>query len=240
MTDKEIGSERHHFCRHCGAEAVTGGSFCSECGGSLIKATEQGASTDTQPTDASTTTHTKASGDVESLRKRRRWLWPVGVAVLLVAASVIFGVPQIRHDVLGNGSATQASFGVPCSQNPACSGSSGNSGGQGSSGTTGTSNEYTVGTQYGSFLASEGMSGANATEACSSRASVQNNASNRSQFDQGCVEGFNTTPTTRPQAGQVGQGTTNEPCSPCGSDVQPYSGNSGGGAGDVQPYSGNS
>ena len=42
MTDNQIESERHRFCPSCGTEAVGAGSFCSECGGSLIKPTENG------------------------------------------------------------------------------------------------------------------------------------------------------------------------------------------------------
>ena len=78
-------------------------------------------------TDVVIAYNTQVSSDVVPVKTSRKWFWPVGVAaILLIAAGVIFGVPQIRHDVLGNGSATQASFGVPCSQNPACSGGSGN------------------------------------------------------------------------------------------------------------------
>jgi len=234
MTDNEIRSERHRFCPTCGAEAVTGGSFCSECGRTLIKppadsvdvrtdviAEADGAAQSSNPTwdsiawdkrivseltvaladsgiphswdgsvlsttpeyeakvdailddlsptwdltgwddaiageltealveleiphhwdgsvlmtdpddeaevdalldelsgvskvpqaeassDVTTANHRQASSEVA--RKRRKWLWPVGVAFsLLVAAGVIFGVPQIRHDVLGGGSATHS------------------------------------------------------------------------------------------------------------------------------------
>ena len=96
MTDNQIGSERHRFCPSCGAEAVTGGSFCSECGRSLIKTpvpVGQGGLTGTQPTNVATASRPQVSGEVAPVRKSRKWLWPVGVAVvLLVAAGVILGV----------------------------------------------------------------------------------------------------------------------------------------------------
>ena len=50
MPETEVGSERHRFCPSCGTEAVGAGSFCSECGGSLIK-------TGAQPADAATASH---------------------------------------------------------------------------------------------------------------------------------------------------------------------------------------
>ena len=37
MSETEVRSERHRFCPSCGTEAVGAGSFCSECGRSLIK-----------------------------------------------------------------------------------------------------------------------------------------------------------------------------------------------------------
>jgi hypothetical protein len=42
VPETEVGSERHRFCPVCGTEAVTDGSFCGECGQSLIKTTESG------------------------------------------------------------------------------------------------------------------------------------------------------------------------------------------------------
>lgn len=128
------GTDLYPFCPTCGTEATPGHSFCSECGRSLIKTPVpigQGVSRDIQDTDVATANRTQLSSEVASMRKKRSWLLPVGVAMaLLVAAAIIFGVPQIRHDVLGNGSTTAAGFGVPCSQNPACrnSGNSGNTG----------------------------------------------------------------------------------------------------------------
>lgn len=38
MSETEVFSKQHRFCPGCGTEAVTGGSFCSECGRSLLQA----------------------------------------------------------------------------------------------------------------------------------------------------------------------------------------------------------
>ena len=82
MTDDEVRSERHRFCPSCGTEAVEASSFCSECGGSLIK-------TGAQPSDEATANQTEASVDVAPTKKSRKWLWPVGVAVILLIAVVV-------------------------------------------------------------------------------------------------------------------------------------------------------
>ena len=234
MSETEVASERHPFCPSCGTKAVGAGSFCSECGGSLIKTPvppAPGVLIDTQPANIPTVTHSEVSADVALGPKRRRWLWPVGVAVvLLVAAGITFGV------------------------------SSGNRG-------SATTHGESAAAALGNKLRQQNVDSAIAEGTCSTRASEQNSAT-FVLFENECLNAYSgvsnsgstgasgnatgasgntgttpttpTTPTTRPRAGQVGQGTTNAPCSPCGSDVQPYSGNSGGGAGDVQPYSGNS
>lgn len=112
MTDTGFGSERHSFCTSCGAEAVTGGSFCTECGQSLIKTTEQGVSTDTQHTDVATANRTQVSGEVSPVRKSRKWLWPVGVAaVLLVAAGVIFGLSSGNSGTTARGESAAVALG---------------------------------------------------------------------------------------------------------------------------------
>ena len=229
MSETEVRSERHRFCPSCGTEAIGAASFCSDAV-SLVK-------TSAQPSDAAMANQTESSVDVAPVKKSRKWFWPVGVAaILLVAAGIIFGVPQIRHDVLGDVRRLQASFGYKLGEQRRAR----------------INGQHWYLQRVHSWDAIRIVSGFGGHVGCKRHRGVLVSGSGPEQcvgsvtsLTQGCVEGFNTsrpttTPTTRPRAGQVGQGTTNAPCSPCGSDVQPYSGNSGGGAGDVQPYSGNS
>ena len=194
MPETEVGSERHRFCPSCGTEAVLAGSFCRECGRSLIK-------TSAQTSDAATANQQEASGDVALTKKSRKWLWPVGVAaILLIAAGIIFGVPQIRHDVLGDGSATQASFGVPCSQNPACSGSLGNSGNTGSAAVNTNSLPYKTGYNEGKEWANLALDGLPFNSAvgpehptrhwCTSVVGVEGNRSETQAEQAGCLAGW--------------------------------------------------
>jgi hypothetical protein len=64
VLDSSGTSERNRFCPNCGTEAITGASFCSACGRSLIKTTEQGVSTGTL--DVATANHTQVSSEVVS------------------------------------------------------------------------------------------------------------------------------------------------------------------------------
>ena len=116
MTDNEIGSERHRFCPSCGAEAVTGGSFCGECGRSLIETpvpSGQSVPGHIEGTDSATASNTMvSSNEVASVKKTRKWLWPVGATVvLLVIAGIILGVSSDKGGTTAPGESAADALG---------------------------------------------------------------------------------------------------------------------------------
>ncbi len=81
------------FCISCGRKAETGASSCADCGHSLLK-TSVAAGVLEQP-----------SGSTADSSKRSHWRGGVAsilvIAVLVVAAGVVFGIPQVRNHTPG-------------------------------------------------------------------------------------------------------------------------------------------
>lgn len=116
------GAGGQRFCPNCGAEASSG-VFCSACGQPLNG--PPSAVPEASLTDPDAAAEPKLSADAQP-ENRKGGRRPLAIALVLV---VVIGIGTAgfllsRHP--SNGSATstsQASFGAPCSQNPACSGS---------------------------------------------------------------------------------------------------------------------
>jgi len=88
-------SEDPRSCPSCGAQAAAGASFCVTCGQSLLIKSEQAGRTVDRPLAP------RGFTTAERIERRRGLVVDVLSVLLVVAAGVIFGVPQFRHDVLG-------------------------------------------------------------------------------------------------------------------------------------------
>ena len=93
-------------CPSCGAVASADASFCGECGHSVALAPTvvDTTRTDQIDPDSAAVSSIGTEGSIQS--HRRAWMLVSGVALLLIVASgVVFGVPQIRHNVFSSGRA---------------------------------------------------------------------------------------------------------------------------------------
>ncbi len=86
------GPDTFRFCISCGKKAETGDSVCVDCGHSLVKPS---VATDVLEQPGET-----ADGSHRS-RRRAGIVSIVVIAVLAVAAGVVFGVPQVRNHTPG-------------------------------------------------------------------------------------------------------------------------------------------
>ena len=85
--------DKFRFCISCGRKAETGDSSCAGCGHSLLK------------TSAAAGVRAQPSGSTADSSKRRHWRGGVAsilvIAVIVVAAGVVFGIPQVRSHTPG-------------------------------------------------------------------------------------------------------------------------------------------
>lgn len=168
-------------CRSCGGVALRRDSAWHQQGiaahnDERVTATEafsEGRSRRSQTSQPTVSQRANQSGN------RNKWtVIAVVTGALAIAAAIIFGVPQIRHDVLGNGS-TEATFGVPCSQNPACS-AAGSNGSNYSSGQL--EQAYQAGYRFGQDTSSISF--------C--RGTHYTDPQLNAQYQDGCGAGFST------------------------------------------------
>ena len=101
----EDGSDGHRFCARCGTERTVGASSCENCGKSFVNVPgSQGMQTEPTRTQVGSVSRSPVSTSTsQSSRRRGRW-WVVGtvLAVFVGATIVIFGVPQVRHNVFAS------------------------------------------------------------------------------------------------------------------------------------------
>lgn len=110
MTDCESfpSEERFKFCPACGTPASSSGRFCSSCGGSLIKTTENGGSIDTHDTDLPPAIQTAVPGDTPIGTMSKKWLVIIAVAAAAVLIAVLVTVNAVSKS--NTNSAYQAGY----------------------------------------------------------------------------------------------------------------------------------
>jgi len=92
MPETEAGSERHRFCPSCGAKAVTGASFCGECGSSISNEPQPPANSPVgliHQQDSPQAIHAAESSSGGSPAKRSR---SKGILLIAVLVIVVGGV----------------------------------------------------------------------------------------------------------------------------------------------------
>ena len=125
MSEDDLDGGRYGFCPTCGMRAVAGFSFCGACGRSLLRAVGSTPVVEAQPTEPALSTEsashrtpspssgtpvqspiteaTSASDDTTPRSARGR-MWAIGtvLALIAIAAGVVFGVPAVRNDLFGS------------------------------------------------------------------------------------------------------------------------------------------
>lgn len=101
MSD-DHGADKHSYCPSCGLRAVAGVSYCGGCGYSLARVPKGAEQSDSSPMVPVISGSDPTLHPPEELRQghHRRRVWGLGaLALLIIAAGVIFGVPQVRRHV---------------------------------------------------------------------------------------------------------------------------------------------
>jgi len=107
VSDKHGSDEEFGFCSNCGAGRQRDDRFCAFCGKALTEQTSDPDAPDLGETSETEPTGTGSSGK-DSPVFRRKAFWVAGVTAVVIIGAILFGVPQIRHQIIGRSSNTSS------------------------------------------------------------------------------------------------------------------------------------